>query len=409
MHLVVFEGSLWTTFAPIAINRPAFWLMSGATTLLEKQIRYMNPSRLTLWVRPELEAWTREVVVPHLKVPTKINEPLDDEPAVLSSSRGLHVSRFEKPDEECVIRDNDLVRIAYVHRPGLSLADALERNQKWMDILDLPEAPEQGRMCAFLWDLINWNEESLVSDSLCMPESPHSLPKGAYHVINELNVWISSEVRIDPGVVIDASRGPVMLDRGAWIGANSFVEGPCYIGEFSQIMPLTTVRRGMTIGPGCKIGGAVSNSIFMGFTSKQFEGYVGDSYIGRWVTLGSGSTTANTKATYGEVSVQIGSQNFKTGRRVMGTLMGDHTKTSICTRLVPGAYVGYCSMLVGAGLTPRFVPSFSFWKDSGITKLIPAKGAEIARRVHDRRDRQWTDLDDAVHNHAIRAAAECEK
>lgn len=409
MHLVVFEGSLWTTFAPVAINRPAFWLMSGATTLLEKQIRYLNPSRLTLWVRPELEEWTRAVIVPRLKVPTKINEPLDDKPAVISSSRALHFSRFETPDQECVIRDDGLVRIAYVQRPGLSPLDPLERTDKWKSILSLPEAPQQGRMAAYLWDLINWNEESLVADSLTMPDNQHSLPKGAYHVIDELNVWADEEVSISPGVVIDASRGPVMLDRGATIGPNSFIEGPCYIGEYSQIMPLTTVRAGTSIGPGCKIGGAVANSIMMGFISKQFEGYVGDSYIGRWITLGSGTTTANAKATYGEVSVQIGPHHHRTGRRIMGVLMGDHTKTSICTRLVPGAYVGYCSMLVGAGLTPRFVPSFSFWSDTGISKLIPAKGAEVAKRVHDRRDRQWSELDDAVHNYCIQAAAECEK
>jgi len=409
MHLVVFEGSLWTTFAPAAINRPAFWLMSGATTLLEKQIRYLNPSRLTLWVRPQLEAWTRAVIVPRLKVPTKINEPLDDEPAVISSSRALHFSRFETPDQECVIRDNGIIRIAYVKRPGLSPADAMERTPAWTSMLDLPEAPQQGRIAAFLWDLINWNEESLVADSLAMPDTQHTLPTGAYHVVDELNVWADAEVRIAPGVVIDASRGPVMLDRGATIGANAFIEGPCYIGEYSQIMPLTTIRAGTTIGPGCKVGGTVANSIFMGFISKQFEGYVGDSYLGRWITLGSGSNTANTKATYGEVSVQIGSSSHQTGRRVMGVMMGDHTKTSICTRFAPGAYVGYCSMLVGAGLTPRFVPSFSFWTDTGISKLIPAKGSEIARRVHDRRDRQWTDLDEQVHNDAVIQAAECEK
>jgi UDP-N-acetylglucosamine diphosphorylase/glucosamine-1-phosphate N-acetyltransferase len=409
MHLVVFEGSLWPTFAPIAINRPAFWLLSGTTTLLEKQIRYMNPSRLTLWIRPELEAWTREVIVPRLKLPVKINEPLDDEPAVLTSARTLHFSRFEQPDQECVIHDDGLVRIAYVKRPGLSLSDVTERNKKWLSILDLPDAPEQGRLAGFTWDLINWNEESLVSDSLTMPVVENGLPKGAYHVIDELNVLVDAEVKIEPGVVIDASRGPVMLDRGAWIGANSVIEGPCYIGEYSQVMPLTSVRRGTTIGPGCKIGGAVSNSIFMGFTSKQFEGYVGDSYIGRWTTLGSGTTTANAKATYGEVSVQIGSSHHKTGRRVMGILMGDHTKTSICTRFVPGAYVGYCSMLVGAGLTPRFVPSFSYWSDSGVTKFNIAKGAEVAQRVHDRRDRQWSSLDDDVHRYASQAAMECEK
>ena len=93
MHVVIFEGNRWDTFAPITINRPAFTLLCGASTLVEKHIRWLRPSRLSLWVRPELAEFCRQFVVPKLKVPTTVNVPLDDEPALIVSGRSLYLSR----------------------------------------------------------------------------------------------------------------------------------------------------------------------------------------------------------------------------------------------------------------------------------------------------------------------------
>ena len=67
MHLVVFEASKWDTFAPLTLSRPVFSLLCGMTSLLDKQIRYLKPDRLTLWVRPQLIDFCKEYVVPRLK------------------------------------------------------------------------------------------------------------------------------------------------------------------------------------------------------------------------------------------------------------------------------------------------------------------------------------------------------
>ena len=77
MHVVIFEGSQWPTFAPLCLNRPVFMLSTGMSTLLDKQIRYLGATRLTFWVRPELVDFCKTRVVPHLKIPTKVNEPVD--------------------------------------------------------------------------------------------------------------------------------------------------------------------------------------------------------------------------------------------------------------------------------------------------------------------------------------------
>src|SRR3954470_8563810 len=69
MHVVIFEGAHWRSFAPFSLSRPVFMLPCGAGTLLDKQIRATRPSRVTLWVRPELEEYCRKHVLPTLPCP----------------------------------------------------------------------------------------------------------------------------------------------------------------------------------------------------------------------------------------------------------------------------------------------------------------------------------------------------
>ena len=56
-----------------------------------------------------------------------------------------------------------------------------------------------------------------------------------------------------------------------------------------------------TIGPYCKIGGEVSNSVFLGFSNKGHDGFVGNSVIGHWCNLGADTNTSNLKNNYAEV------------------------------------------------------------------------------------------------------------
>src|SRR5437763_4018609 len=114
-------------------------------------------------------------------------------------------------------------------------------------------------------------------------------------------------------------------------------------------MPLACIRPGTSIGQLSKVGGEVSMSIILGNSNKAHHGYLGDSYLGKWVNLGAGTTTSNLKNTYGEITVKRGGKEFPTGRRTLGALVGDHTKTSILTRLVTGSYIGFYTSLAGPG------------------------------------------------------------
>jgi UDP-N-acetylglucosamine diphosphorylase/glucosamine-1-phosphate N-acetyltransferase len=409
MHVVIFEGNRWHTFAPISLSRPLFTLATGMSTLLDKQLRHLRPTKLTLWVRPEMLEYCRQRVLPKMTVPTDLNTPLGEEPALLVSARTVHFGRYEVPPHDAVIADDDkIVRSARVTSPGMSWEDVWNRTDRWRKLLELPRMMDQSRMVESLWDLIYWNEESLVEDATHRSGKPEKKPAGPYHMVRDEDVWLGKNVQLEPGCVLDASQGPVVIGDRANIGSNAVIQGPCYIGENAEIKPLALIRPGCSIGTACRIGGEVATSIVLGFSNKSHEGFIGHSYIGKWVNIGAGTTTSNLKNTYGEVSVQIGSQRIPTGRRFLGALIGEHSKTGILTRLPTGCYVGFASMLTGRGFAPKFLPSFTYWSENGTEPWQLDKAVEVAKRTFERRDREWTPVDEEIMRHVQQQAGTVE-
>jgi hypothetical protein len=58
-------------------------------------------------------------------------------------------------------------------------------------------------------------------------------------------------------------------------------------------------------------------------------------------------------------------------------VIGDHVKTNIGCRLMPGTYVGFCCALLGGAIPPRFIPSFSFWTDEGLKPFDLTKAKQV--------------------------------
>ena len=50
-----------------------------------------------------------------------------------------------------------------------------------------------------------------------------------------------------------------------------------------------------TLGPYCKVGGEVNNSVFFGYSSKSHDGFLGNSVIGEWCNLGADTNNSNLK------------------------------------------------------------------------------------------------------------------
>ena len=103
-----------------------------------------------------------------------------------------------------------------------------------------------------------------------------------------------------------------------------------------------------------------------GYSNKAHDGYLGDSVIGEWCNLGAGTSNSNLKNNAGDIRIWTPSGQASAGKKC-GVLMGDYTRTMINTSLNSGTVIGASCNVFGAGLTPKYLPSFS-WGNDGIDR-----------------------------------------
>ena len=103
-----------------------------------------------------------------------------------------------------------------------------------------------------------------------------------------------------------------------------------------------------------------------GFSNKAHDGYLGDSVIGEWCNLGAGTTNSNLKNNAGEVKVWTPKGQINAGHKC-GVMMGDYTRTAINTSINTGTVIGVCCNVFGSGLTPKYIPNFS-WGSEGVNR-----------------------------------------
>jgi len=202
----------------------------------------------------------------------------------------------------------------------------------------------------YTWDLVLANPKQLVEDFKAAGRS------GIHGVVEQPNairgsaqdVYVAPGALVHPMVVLDAAEGPIYIDEGAQIHPYTRIEGPSYIGK-KTILLGAKCREGNTIGPVCRVGGEVEESIIHGYSNKYHDGFLGHAYVGEWVNLGALTTNSDLKNDYSHVEVTLeDGRPVNTGSTKVGSLIGDHTKTSIGTLLNTGANVGAMAVVNSA-------------------------------------------------------------
>lgn len=250
-----------------------------------------------------------------------------------------------------------------------------------------------------VWDLVRLLPDQL-SDDLAFLEKAHSANPGRFSsppahvsVIGDHPVLVSagrvSEAEslpaalIEPQVVLDATAGPICIEAGSVVHAFTRLVGPCYVGSQSSILGDRVAAS--AIGDVCKVRGEMSNTIVLGHSNKGHDGFVGHSYLGRWVNLGAGTITSNLKNTYGPVTLWTSKGVRDTGMQFLGTFFGDHAKTGIGTRLTTGTVLGAGANVYGAALPPKAVAPFSWGSAPPFSVFHLDKFLEVVQRVMERR------------------------
>jgi len=156
-------------------------------------------------------------------------------------------------------------------------------------------------------------------------------------VLRKLNRRTEGE--IEEGVHI---LGPVVVEKDAKIRSGAYLEGPVLIGERSDIGPNCYIRPCTSIGKDVRIGNSceIKNSIIMDRTHVAHLSYIGDSVIGSDCNFGAGTTTANVRFDRRNISVVERGRKLDTGKKKLGTFMGDDVQTGVNVSLMPGVKIG---------------------------------------------------------------------
>jgi UDP-N-acetylglucosamine diphosphorylase/glucosamine-1-phosphate N-acetyltransferase len=236
--------------------------------------------------------------------------------------------------------------------------------------------------------MIEKNPDVMADDFRKLPirgQGEDSVVYPDVQIINEDDILVGEGAVIKPGVVLDASEGPIAVGDRSVIMPNTVVVGPASIGADSIIKSGSKILEGTSVGDVCKIGGEVDSTIFGNYTNKQHDGFIGHSYLGEWVNVGAASNTSDLKNNYSSVRMWCAGSTRDTGRQFLGTIIGDHTKTGINTIFNTGTVVGFNCNVFSAEMPPGFVPSFSWGHGHTITEYDLAKAMQTAEVVMERR------------------------
>jgi UDP-N-acetylglucosamine diphosphorylase/glucosamine-1-phosphate N-acetyltransferase len=245
-------------------------------------------------------------------------------------------------------------------------------------VVDIP-----GRWVEHVWELVTQLVMQLREDIDALgPHLECALPAGAI-VIGGGGVYVESGADVEPQVVFDVTSGSVLVRRGAHVRAFTRLVGPCAVLANASV--LGDRVSACSIGEGSVIRGEISETVVLGHSNKGHEGFVGHSYLGRWVNLGAGTITSNLKNTYGSVQLWTPAGIRDTGASKLGSMIGDHAKTGIGTRLTTGTVMGAGANVFGSEMPPKYVPPFSWVDGKQVTEFRLPKFLEIAARAMSRR------------------------
>jgi len=357
------------------------------TTLREKITRCFPEYEVVLHCRDYLaEAVSEEN--PGLSV-----NQISGQECLFVNGRLLALSDFREVSKKVnmneVYRKGDTVFAAKVEGGFLNKLKSVLNQPLTPEIFEnLPSQSGSEEYITYPWDLIHKNGVQISEDFDALKKG--GLIQGKIYekvtLLNKDEIFIGKGAKVKPGVILDAAGGPIYIDEGAEIFPNAVIEGPAYIGAGTKIKVGAKIYEGTSIGPVCKVGGEVEESIIHSYSNKQHDGFLGHSYLGSWINIGADTNNSDLKNNYGNVKVYINGRLVDSGSQFVGLFMGDHAKSGINTMFNTGTTAGVMANIFGGGFPPKFIPSFSWGGAHGFEEYRLEKALDVARRVMERRD-----------------------
>ena len=379
MKIQLVDGKHRSHLLPLTYTRPVAELRCGIITIAEKytkrghEIGYGTEAYLNVKY-PSIEA---EVLVSGSVCPTD---------AFLEAVAGLSAG-------QALIQGDELLAF---------------KGEKWEDepseIIPLSGALN---LITRPWDIWSKNASELNLDFDLLTKDRFSAP------IDATNTVIGDRVFLEEGAkatasILNATSGPIYLAKNAEIMEGCIVRGGLALGESSALKMGAKIYGATTLGPHCKVGGEVNNSVIIGYSNKGHDGFLGNSALGEWCNLGADTNNSNLKNNYDEVKAwsYVDGRFAKTGQQFCGLIMGDHSKSGINTMFNTGTVVGVSANVYGAGFPRNFIASFTWGGPQGTMEYRIDKALDTADRMMKRRGLEVNEVEKAILEQVYALSAE---
>jgi UDP-N-acetylglucosamine diphosphorylase/glucosamine-1-phosphate N-acetyltransferase len=381
--LYFYDDARARQFEPFALTRPACELRAGTSLIRKRWERATSLEAAGFIGAPHLDHFQEGKAPPALSPDSEIPAG-----SIVINSRcivplGVKLEGFDLlmcGGVACAVRLARALRVSKFSDGSLDLGTIQT---------SLGGRKIEGRWVNDIWDLIGSLTDQLSEDIPRRAASLQLFSPSDLNVMGSERVFVEEGAEIGPQVVFDTTPGPILVRRGAVIAPFTYLVGPIAIGRDTEVTGERVAAS--SIGDNCKVRGEFSNCVVIGHSNKAHAGFVGHSYLGRWVNLGAVTTTSNLKNTYGPVQLWTPSGQRTTGQQFLGTFFGDHAKTGIGTMLSTGTIMGAGANIFGGKMPPRVVPPFAWGDSEPYDTYDIARFLTVAERVMARRDVQLGD------------------
>ncbi len=374
MNYILFDGTVRNALLPFTFTRPVADIRIGILTIREKWEKYLGYTTTTLTEEYLMEKYPMVEMEENIM----INASFLPNPILIDMVQNLN-------PKEAILFGEEIIAFHTNDTQEDIDFDEYELIEYEGDVLRIENT----------WDIFAKNDAAIREDFELLTEDRFSQPiPKSVNVIAPENIFIEEGAKLE-FVTLNASTGPIYIGKNAEIMEGSVIRGPFALCEEAQVKLATKVYGATTVGPHCRIGGEVNNSVLFGYSNKGHDGFLGNSVLGEWCNIGADSNNSNLKNNYEEVRLwSYETEGFaRTGLQFCGLMMGDHSKCGINTMFNTGTVVGVSANIFGSGFPRNFVPSFSWGGASGFTTYITKKAFETAKIVMSRRHIEFTKQD----------------
>ncbi|MFK8060870.1 MAG: GlmU family protein [Polaribacter sp.] len=382
MNYILFDGSVRNSLLPFTYTRPVAEIRIGILTIREKWEKHLGLTTTTI-----------------------TEDYLEEKYPMVEMEENIMINASFCPTKSLVEKVTNLSKNEAIFKGEEVIAFFSTNDQEEVNFDEYTqiEFDEDILQIKNTWDIFSLNDQAIQQDFDLITEGRKSepIPEGTRY-INKENIFIEEGAEIT-FATLNASSGPIYIGKEAVILENSAVKGPFAMCEHAVLKMGAKIYGGTTLGPFCKVGGEVSNSVLFGYSSKGHDGYLGNSVLGEWCNLGADTNNSNLKNNYAEVKLW----NYETGRfaktglQFCGLMMGDHSKCGINTMFNTGTVVGVSANIFGSGFPRNFIPSYSWGGAAGFTEYKTNKVFEVATVVMKRRKITFDETDQKILEHVF--------